>query len=338
VNIFWLWPAAALMSFILTGLTMRFAATLSLLDVPNERSSHVVPVPRGGGVAIVLTFAAGMFVAVLLGLADSRMLAAIAGGGGLVALTGLVEDCRGVSVQRRVALQILSAAWALYWLGGIPPNLLPALPVALVQVLGVLGIAWLINLYNFMDGIDGMAGIETVTVCIGGVLLYACCVPESMSWILPALLIAAATGFLFWNFPAARVFLGDTGSGFLGFMMATFCIEAANLDPALFWAWMILLGVFIADSGVTLLRRMLRRQRLHHPHRNHAYQFATRRVGRHAPVTLAAGAINLAWLMPIALLVGTGRAPVLPSLVIAYAPLLWLAFHFKAGAPELQEP
>ncbi len=325
------------MSFVLTAITMRFGETLGLLDVPNERSSHVVPVARGGGVAIVLTFAAGLFVPASLGLVDSRMLAAIAGGGGLVALTGLLEDCRGVSVQRRVALHMLSAAWVLYWLGGIPPNLLPALPVVFVQVLAVLGIVWLINLYNFMDGIDGIAGVETVTVCISGVVLYACCVPEATAWILPALLMAAASGFLFWNFPAARVFLGDTGSGFLGFMMAVFCIEAANRDPALFWAWIILLGVFIADSGVTLLRRMLRRQRLYVAHRNHAYQFAARKAGRHAPVTLAVGAINLAWLLPIALLVGTGRAPVLPSLLIAYAPLLWVAFHFKAGAPELQK-
>ncbi len=334
----WLWPAAALMSFILTGITLRFAAMLGLLDVPNERSSHVVPIPRGGGVAIVLTFAAGLFVAALSGLVDSRTLAAIVGGGGLVALTGLFEDCRNVSVQRRLGLHFLSAAWVLFWLGGIPPSLLPALPLALVQVLGVLGFVWLVNLYNFMDGIDGLAGIETVTVCIGGVLLYACCVPGVTPWILPVLLMAAASGFLFWNFPAARVFLGDTGSGFLGFMMAVFCIEAANLDPALFWAWIVLLGVFIADSGVTLVRRMLRRQRLYDAHRSHAYQFAARRARRHAPVTLAAGAINLAWLLPIALLVGTGFAPVLPSLVIAYAPLLWLAFHFKAGTPELQKP
>lgn len=336
MTVFWLWPAAALISFLLTGLTMRFAATLGLLDVPNERSSHLVPVPRGGGLAIVLAFATGVFVAASSGLVDGHMLAAMAGGA-LVALTGLVDDCRGVPAAWRVALHAVAAAWVLYWLGGIPPDLLPALPLLLVQVLALLGIVWLINLYNFMDGIDGLAGIETMTVCIGAVVLYACCVPVSNTWILPALLMAAASGFLFWNFPAARIFLGDTGSGFLGFMVAVLCIEAANLEPALFWAWMILLGVFIADSGVTLLRRLLRRQRLSVAHRNHAYQFAARKAGRHAQVTLAAGAINLLWLMPIALLVGTGRTPVLPSLVIAYTPLLWLAFHFKAGAPELQK-
>ncbi len=337
MNIYWLWPAVAVVTFVLTWMTMRFAEKRRLLDFPNDRSAHDHPVPRGGGAAIVLTFMAGTVIAASYGLADGRLHAAILGGGGLVALTGLSEDYRGVSVRLRVVLHFLSAACALYWLGGIPENLLPGVPPALMQVLGVLSIVWFINLYNFMDGIDGIAGIETVTVCIGGVVLYAGCMSDGTTWVLPALLMAAVTGFLFWNFPAARIFLGDTGSGFLGFMMAVFCVQAANLESALFWAWIILLGVFIVDSGVTLVRRMLRRQRLQNAHRNHAYQFAARRFGGHTPVTIAVGAINLFWLLPIALLVGTGHAPAVALLPVAYAPLVWLAIHFKAGASELQE-
>lgn len=338
MNIHWLWPAVAVMSFILTWTTTRFAEKRRLLlDFPNDRSAHVHPVPRGGGAAIVLTFMAGTVIAASYVPADGWLHAAILGGGGLIALTGLAEDYRGVSVPLRVVLHFLSAACALYWLGGIPENLLPGVPPVLIQVLGVLCTVWLVNLYNFMDGIDGIAGIETVTVCIGGVVLYTVCLTDGTTWILPALLMATVTGFLFWNFPTARIFLGDSGSGFLGFMMAVFCVQAANLGSAVFWAWIILLGVFIVDSGVTLVRRMLRRQRLQNAHRSHAYQFAARRFGGHTPVTVAVGAINLFWLLPIALLVGTGRAPAVALLPIAYAPLLWLAIHFKAGASELQE-
>ena len=336
MNMHWLWPAAAVLSFALTWMTIRFAEKRRLLDFPNERSSHDRPVPRGGGIAIVLTFMAGMAGAGLPGAAGDRLVAVL-GGGGLVALVGLVDDYRDVPATRRLVLQFLAATWALYWLGGVDEEILPGVPMMLVNILGVVCTVWLINLYNFMDGIDGIACIETITVCIGGIVLYAFGGAHDTAWIPPAMLLASVAGFVFWNFPPARIFLGDAGSGFLGFMMAVFCLQAARVEPVLFWGWIVLLGVFIVDSGVTLARRMLRRQRLYEAHRSHAYQFASRKHGRHAPVSLAVGVINLVWLLPVALLTATGRVPVLVALLIAYSPLIWLAFHFKAGAPELQE-
>lgn len=337
MNLHWLWPSAAVVSFILTWMTMRFAERRRLLDFPNVRSSHDHPVPRGGGVAVVLTFMAGMAVAAWFGIPDERLLATVLGGGGMVALIGLLDDYRDVPVAWRLALHVLAAAWALYWLGGIPPELLPGVPAMAVNVLGIVCIVWLINLYNFMDGIDGIAGIETATVCAGQIVLVAVSGSGDAALTVAAVLLASVIGFLFWNYPPARIFLGDGGSGFLGFMMAVSCVLAARIEPAFFWAWLILLGVFIVDSGVTLARRMLRRRRLDEAHRSHAYQFASRRYGGHAPVSLAVGAINLFWLLPMAFLTATGRAPAALALPVAYAPLMWLAFHFKAGAPELQD-
>jgi Fuc2NAc and GlcNAc transferase len=337
VNVYWLWLAAVLASFLLTWVVMRIAEERRLLDVPNERSSHAHPVPRGGGVAIVLTFMMSMLIATGFWTSDGTLLAAILGGGALVALIGLFDDFRDVSVEWRLALHVLSALWGLYWLGGIPEGLLPGAPSALIQVLGIVSIVWLINLYNFMDGIDGLASIEAVTVCLGGVVLYTCSPTGDMAWIPPAMMLASTVGFLVWNYPPARIFLGDAGSGFLGFMMAVFCVHAAHLDFTLFWAWLILLGVFIVDSFVTLIRRALRRQHLRTSHRSHAYQFASRKHRGHAAVSLAVGAINLVWLLPMALLVAMGRVPPIPALLIAYLPLIGLAFHFKAGAAELQD-
>lgn len=337
MNVYWLLLAAVLLSFLLTRIVMRIAEQRRLLDVPNERSSHAHPVARGGGVAIVLAFFTGMLIATFSGVSDSQLLAVILGGGGLVALIGLVDDVRDVSAAWRLALQVLSALWALYWLGGVPDVLLPGAPTALIQVLGIVSIVWLINLYNFMDGIDGLAGIETVTVCLGGIVLYACKRPDDTAWIPAAMLLTSTAGFLAWNYPPARIFLGDAGSGFLGFLMAVLCIRAAHMDSALFWAWLILLGVFIVDSFVTLVRRTIRRQQLREAHRSHAYQFASRKYRGHAVVSLAVAAINLAWLLPVALLAATGRVPAVPALMIAYLPLIGLAFHFKAGAAELQD-
>lgn len=337
MNVHWLWPSAAVASFALTWVAMRLAERRQLLDVPNERSSHDRPVPRGGGIAIVLTFMAGAVVASLYGMLDARLLAVVLGGGGLLGLVGIADDYRDVLAGWRLVSHILIAGWALYWLDGVPNELLPGTPPMLLNAVGLLCIVWLINLYNFMDGIDGLAGIETMTVCFGSLILNAFSMSDDVVWILPAILLASVAGFLFWNYPPARIFLGDAGSGFLGFMMAVFCIQAAQIAPDMFWAWIILLGVFVVDASVTLARRMLRRQRVDEAHRSHAYQFASRRYCGHAPVSLTVGAINLVWLLPLALLVATGRAPALLTLLIAYAPLLWLAFHFKAGAPEGQE-
>ena len=329
----WIWPTAGVTSFALTWATIRLADR-RLLDFPNERSSHDKPVPRGGGIAVLLTFAAGIAVLSVAGIIESRLIIAMAGGG-LIGLIGAVDDVRHVRPSIRLLIHAVAAGWALSWLGGIPGTLLPGVPLVLHNILGLLCIVWLVNLYNFMDGIDGIAGIEAVTVSLGGLLLHVAYGSGDAGWSVPALLLACVAGFLVWNFPSGRVFLGDSGSGFLGFMMAFFCIYAAHVEPALFWAWIILLGVFIADSGVTLARRTGRRERLHEAHRSHAYQHAARKYGAHAPVSLAVGAINVLWLWPLAFAVASGRLTVLPALLIAFVPLIWLAIHFRAGAREL---
>jgi len=337
VNVHWLWPSATVASFALTWAVMHFAGRLRMVDLPSERSSHDRPVPRGGGIAIALTFMTGVVIASFHAIPDSWLLAVVLGGGGLVASIGVADDYRHVPARWRLVVHVLAAGWTLYCMDGIPGGLLPGAPPLVLNILGVLSIVSLINLYNFMDGIDAIAGIETITVCLGGIVLYVFSVPGDTAWVPPTILLACVAGFLFWNYPPARIFLGDSGSGFLGFMMAVFCIQAAQREPAMFWAWIILLGVFIVDSCVTLARRVARRQRWYEAHRSHAYQFAARKYCTHATVSLAVGAINLIWLLPLALLAASGRAPAIPVLLIAYAPLLWLAYRFKAGAAELQD-
>jgi Fuc2NAc and GlcNAc transferase len=176
----------------------------------------------------------------------------------------------------------------------------PSLPPWLAGAVAALSMVWLLNLYNFMDGIDGIAGIEAITVCLGGALIFA----ESGSelWLAPVLLLGSVAGFLFWNFPSARIFMGDAGSGFLGYVLGLFCLQAASISSESFWAWVILLGVFVVDSTVALFRRLLRGRRIYVAHHSHAYQHAARRYGAHAPVSLSVGAINLLWLLPISTL------------------------------------
>ncbi len=331
---------AGVLAFLLTGLLRRYALARSLMDIPNERSSHSVPTPRGGGVAIVLTFLAAILVLAALEALPWYVAISLVGAGGLVALIGFLDDHGHIAAGWRLMGHFVAAFWGLTWVGP-----LPALPIfgvewdmgALGYVLGALYLVWLLNLYNFMDGIDGIAGIEAVTICGGASILTALVLPESSMWVAPAVLSIAAAGFLAWNFPPAKIFMGDAGSGFLGIAMGLLSLVAAVQAAVLFWVWVILLGVFVVDATVTLVRRVKRRQRPHEAHRSHAYQYASRRLRAHRPVSLAVGAINLLWLLPWATAVALGAMDGLAAVIVAYLPLIFIAFRLKAGAADLQE-
>ncbi|MCF5585074.1 glycosyl transferase, partial [Pseudomonas syringae] len=129
-------------------------------------------------------------------------------------------------------------------------------------------------------------------------------------------------------------FMGDAGSGFLGLVLGVLSIQASWASSQLFWSWLILLGVFIVDATVTLFRRLLRGEKVYEAHRSHAYQFASRRYGRHLPVTLAVGLINLVWLLPVAMWVALKGGDGLTWTAIAYIPLVLLALRFRAGGAE----
>jgi Fuc2NAc and GlcNAc transferase len=180
--------------------------------------------------------------------------------------------------------------------------------------------------------------VETVTVTLGGALLYAMVIPGAREWTAPLALVGATSGFLVWNWPPAKIFMGDAGSGFLGFVLAVSSLQAGLSRAELFWSWLILLGVFIVDATVTLLRRALRGERFYEPHRSHAYQHAATSCGAHRPVTVAVAAINLAWLLPIAALVAHGRLDGAAAALIAYTPLVFGALWLGAGVyrPSMQ--
>lgn len=327
----------ASLSFLLTWLLRRYALARSLMDIPNSRSSHSVPTPRGGGVAIVICFILAVLGLALTGQVDSAAVYALCGAGGLVAVIGFLDDHGHIAARWRLLGHFSAAAWAIFWLGGLPAISLFGFVVDLGwfgHVLAAVYLVWLLNLYNFMDGIDGIASVEAICVCVGGASLYAWLGSSGGALASVLALAAAVVGFLIWNFPPARIFMGDAGSGFLGITLGILSLQAAASSPQLLWAWLILLGVFIVDATFTLLRRLLRGERVYEAHRSHAYQYASRYYGRHLPVTLSVTVINLLWLLPIALWVGLGGVDGTVGLLVAYLPLVLLAVWFKAGAVE----
>ena len=340
MHIWGIFPLIAGLSLLLTGVIRRYALARNLLDIPNNRSSHQIPTPRGGGLAIVLTFLAGLLCMWLTGSLPTGIFLALSGAGGLVAGIGFLDDRRHVPATWRLTVHFLGAAWGLFWLGEIPPLSVFGHLLYLGwsgYLLAALYLVWLLNLYNFMDGIDGIASLEAITVCLGGALAYALSAPGGQNWLTPAMLLFAVGGFLYWNFPQARIFMGDSGSGFLGLTLGLLSIQAGQISPELFWCWLILLGVFVVDATTTLARRLIRGESFQEAHRSHAYQYASRRFAGHRQVSIAIALINLFWLLPLALLVAGGALPGLAGLLIAYAPLVWCAFVYKAGAKEQQE-
>lgn len=324
------------LSFALTGGLRRYALSRSLMDIPNARSSHSVPTPRGGGVAIVASFLLAMPLLAVSGGASWSLTCALLGAGAGVAMLGFLDDHGHIAARWRLLGHFTGAVWALFWLGGLPPLNLFGFSLDLGwfgHLLAAIYLVWLLNLYNFMDGIDGSASVEAICVCAGGALLYVL-IGEWQAAAVPLLLVVAVVGFLFWNFPPARIFMGDAGSGFLGIALGILSLQAAWVAPQLLWSWVILLGVFIVDATFTLLRRLLRGDKVYEAHRSHAYQYASRQFGRHLPVTLAIGAINLLWLLPVALWVAIGGGDGLLGIVIAYLPLLLLTVKFRAGEQE----
>ncbi len=333
----WLFIMVAGTSYLLTWVFRNYALTRSLVDIPNERSSHSIPTPRGGGIAVAVSFLAVLPLLVLNDLMTSSVLYALLGSGAWVAIVGLLDDHGHLAVRWRLLAHFIAAAWALIWLGGLPPLLFFGFELletrALGIAFGIFYLVWLLNLYNFMDGIDGIASVEAISVSIGGAFIYIL-LGEFSSAIAPLVLAVAVSGFLFWNFPPARVFLGDVGSSFLGIILGILSLQAAWIESRLLWSWLILLGVFIVDATWTLFRRLLRGDRVYKAHRNHAYQHASRRMGKHLPVTLIVAALNFFWLLPMAVMVGVGVLDGTLGLVLAYVPLILLVLRFKAGKPS----
>ena len=329
-------PVVAVMALLLTWLLRRYALARSIIDMPTARSSHTIPTPRGGGVAIVISFLISLPLLLMWDVVASNTVWALFGAGALIAVIGFLDDHGHIAARWRLLGHFSAAAWVLYWLGGFPGLTVFGLTISVSWVGNVLAafyLVWMLNLYNFMDGIDGLASVEALSTCLGACLIYWLAGYAGLIW-LPFLLSMAVLGFLFWNFPPARIFMGDAGSGFLGMILGGLSLQAAWHSTDLLWVWLILLGVFIVDATFTLFRRLINGCKVYEAHRSHAYQFASRQVGSHLPVTLSILAINVFWLLPIALCVALFGLEGILGVLIAYLPLLVLAFKFRAGERE----
>jgi Fuc2NAc and GlcNAc transferase len=320
-----------LLTFVGTFLIRRFAATLKLIDLPNERSSHRIPTPRGGGIAIAILFLATTWALESLGYLSQAMSSVLTLGGGAVAVVGFMDDRSALPARIRFIVHLAAAIFVVVKLGGVPWVFCGVVGAWLGYCVAIVAITWAINLFNFMDGIDGLAASEAIFIAGAGAWFNVAGRGTFGVTAVYLYLAAASLGFLVWNWPKGSIFLGDAGSGFLGFTLATISLAASLSAGIPVQVWLILSGVFLVDATVTLLRRILRGDRWFEAHRLHAYQHLARRWESHSRVTLLATAINVIWLLPWALYAISTPAYASAISAAALGPLALLVIIAGAG-------
>jgi Fuc2NAc and GlcNAc transferase len=325
--------SAGLMAFA-TGLLLQRALIAlgrrrGILAIPDHRSSHVAPTPTSGGVGFVLPVLAWAGIAIG---SQPGVATALLTGGLLVALVGLWDDLQPRSASLRLTVHGLGAGIGLTLLAWHNADLIDWGSLAPWVIAGTLliGLVWLINLYNFMDGIDGLAAGQAM-VFVAGVLIVGAATPAMGAGI--AVLGGAVCAFFWYNRAPARIFMGDVGSGFLGFMIGVFAVALVAERRLSAAAPVILLAPFIVDASYTLAVRAVTGQRITAPHRYHAYQRLADRIG-HGAVTSSLLAYGALWLIPLAYM--AERLPTWRFALLAASgiPVLALCLYHNAGHPK----
>ena len=254
--------------------------------MPNERSSHSIPTPHGGGIAIAISWFLGLVYLFTCNKIEASLFYAFMVGCALCAVSFL-DDIYELSPKIRLCVQASVAFSGLYMLGGlskIDSGIFILENQFLTNIFAFFGIIWCINLYNFLDGIDGYAGSEALFLGIVGYLFFG----GDHYFVL----VVSVSGFLIWNWHKAKIFMGDVGSTLLGYNIAIFALYSQNQGMSIL-VWLILFGLFWVDATLTLYRRYKKGEKLSQAHRKHAYQRAVQSDLNHSKVVLFAMGINV---------------------------------------------
>ena len=310
----------------------KIATRFKILASPNFRTLHKFPVPRGGGIVFSLIFVIGVFVFWYVNLLSLELLLILGFGGLAATLFGFIDDVYNISASRKLLVQICLSIWILYWLGvGTLLHNFWLLGVVIIPLL-IFFIVWMINAYNFMDGIDGMAASGAIFISLAlTVVLFL--TKESIEIMAIFILISATvSGFMFFNWPPATIFMGDAGSIFLGYIFGSLMLFTVLNSDISIWIWVTVLGYFFADTTVTQIMRVILVKKWYLAHRSHAYQNLARITGSHLKVTGAVTLYNIIWIFPLVVWsvlqpeieVVAAILAVIPAMIVTYkyGPLL----------------
>jgi UDP-N-acetylmuramyl pentapeptide phosphotransferase/UDP-N-acetylglucosamine-1-phosphate transferase len=286
LNIFILSVFCGFLSFVLTYFIRKFALKNKIVSIPNERSLHAVPTPHGGGLAIVIAWYIGISVLFFYDKIDKSLYLALLSGI-ILTLVSLIDDLRGLKPFIRLIFHFITSIIAFVLLGGLRQLILPGIEINYIYAVypfAIIGMVWFINLFNFMDGVDGFASLEAITICLVLFLLSG--------GLINLLLLCCISGFLFWNWPKAKIFMGDVGSTQLGFVLVVLGIYFHNTYRFSILNWIMLSSPFWFDATLTLYRRWRNGENLGEAHRKHVYQRIVRAGFSHLKVNMSLLIIN----------------------------------------------
>jgi Fuc2NAc and GlcNAc transferase len=320
-----------------TFLVKQFARELRLVNEPNNRDMHTNVTPHGGGLGIVIGFSLVSLWLIWQEDVHQATLWSVIGLFLLIAIIGLIDDMFHLSAAIRLLVHTIVCFVLYLGVASLPVPQIPdilILPFWLTVALVVLAGSWWINLFNFMDGIDGIAASQAIfmLVAVAGITAYF--QPHVMGttvWVWMLTLAAATAGFLALNWAPAQIFMGDVGSTFLAFMILFFALISVSLGWINYASWVILGAVFVTDATLTLSRRLISGQNIFQAHRSHVFQQLARKWQSHAKTTLAIWAVNLFWLLPLAVMCSISPWNSWWWVLIAYTPLILLAYLLGAG-------
>ncbi len=318
-----------LLSATLTWLLLSNKLGIKLLDQPNNRSLHSTPIPRSGGLAIAAT----LFVMFIINItALPEVVINIAIGALVIFSISVIDDIKHVPSILRLGFHLSGAGWLVYAGFGLDSVILPGgeeiiLSKPVSWIITILLVTWMTNLYNFMDGMDGFAGGMTV---IGFSVLAFVFLPNSLTMAMVSIIIVTATlGFLVFNFPPAKIFMGDSGSSLLGYLAASLMLTADKTDVMPIWLSVIVFSPFIIDATITLIARVSKKQKIWIAHKQHYYQRLVESGWSHRKTVLTEYCLML--ICGIIAIAGTYAAAVGQFIIVGFFIILYIAIVFMTN-------
>jgi Fuc2NAc and GlcNAc transferase len=306
----------------------KVAIKVGILATPNNRTSHEISKPSGGGIVFSIIFLLCIFVMWLLRLLSEELMIILGVGGFFATLLGFLDDKNNIRAKNKLILQIILSLFAIFFLEGGPLVSFDIMPEILAVILSILFLVWVINAYNFMDGIDGMASsgaifssfLIAITVSLSGNLTDIA--------LLLFLLATIISAFLTFNWPPAKIFMGDAGSVFLGYIFGVLTLYTSINNEVSFFTWMIAFSYFIADTSVTQFLRLILVKKWYLPHRSHAYQNIARITKSHLKPTFGVILYNIFWALPLGIWSVLDPEKALLCVCFAITPGIFIAYFY----------
>ena len=302
----------------------KFAINNNILADLNFRTLHDKPTPKGGGVVFSMVFVFFVFFLYFINLVEFELMLVFGIGAGLATTVGYIDDLKSIGSIKKLILQFLLVVLILYVFNGGPLSMIERLSGWPGWTISAFLLLWLINVYNFIDGIDGLAISGAILILI--TLLLTFYITNNTSNLVPLflLLLASCLGFLFFNWPKASIFMGDSGSIFLGYCFGAFIVYSLMNNEISFLTWLVVFGYYLGDTTTTTLIRMMLLKKWYNPHRSHAYQNIARTLDNHAIVSFGVMVYHILWLLPLAIWTVLKPNFGLIAVVLAFLPsIIW---------------